>query len=270
MSNAFVNVFRLALALGCLLVPGLSAAESVADKQSILRQARRAYYDLRQHGLSTFRCDLTPNWRLVLAQQVKDSPAAVETVIKLLDRLRFTVTLSEDDSVTLTHNDLPGQNQQTMDALKQIYGGMEQMTSGFFDTWKIFMLAPPLPDTDSDYELQANGPLYRLAYKETAADVETTMTKDFAIANLNVTGTDFTSSIRPRFNRTAEGFVLAGYDASYRSAKPEDATELRISADYQQLNGLQMLRKLSIAGTYGGEPFSNIELTFSGCRVTKK
>jgi hypothetical protein len=270
MSNAVVNVFRLALALGCVLVPGLSEAESVADKQSILRQAWRAYYDLRQHGLSGFRCDITPNWRMLLQQQLKDSPASTETALKLLGQLRFTVTLAADDSVRLEHNDIPGQNKSTMDALKQIYGGMEQLTSGFFDTWKIFMLAPPLPDADSDYDLQASGPFYRVTYKETDADVDTTMTKDFAVTNLSVTGRDFTSSIRPRFNRTPEGFVLAAYDASYRSAKPEEATELRVSADYQQLNGLQMLRKLTIAGTYGGEAFPDIELAFSGCKVTKK
>ena len=64
--------------------------------------------------------------------------------------------------------------------------------------------------------------------------------------------------------------MLSGYDASYRSAKPEDATELQIGADYQTVSGLRLIRKLAIAGTAGGAAFPKIELTFAGCEVRKK
>ena len=199
--NAVGIALRLALALGCVLVPSLSLAQkAAADDQSTLRQARAAYYGLRAHGLAGFQCSITPNWRLIL-QPNGQSSGNIDAALKLLDRLHFTVTLADDDSVKLEHNDIPGQNQKTMDALKSIYGGMEQLTTGFFDTWKVFMLNPPLPAADSTYDLQAAGALYRLSYKEGDADIKTTMSKDFAVTDLTVTGADFTSSIRPRFDR---------------------------------------------------------------------
>jgi hypothetical protein len=253
----------------CVVLASLSAAQAVANKQSVLSQARQSYYNLRNEGLVAFQCSVTPNWELLLQDERKQNPEAADAAIKVLSQLRFTASLAADDSVKLTHNDLPGQSDQMMAALKQIYGGMEQMTSGFFDTWKLFMLNSPFPEVSSEYQLEAAGPQYRLSYRENLADVVTTMDKDFAINNLKVTTAEFDSAIQPRFTSSPRGFVLSSYDASYNSQKPEEATQLKVLMAYQEVSGMQMLQKLNLSGTYGGTPFA-VELTFSDCQVTKK
>jgi hypothetical protein len=255
--------------LGCAAVSSLVWAQAVANKQSVLSQARQSYYNLRTEGLVSFQCSLTPNWELLLQREVKDDPNSAEAAIKTLSQLHFTANLAADDSVKLTHNDLTGQSQQMMDALRQIYGGMEQMTSGFFDTWKLFMLNPPFPAVNSEYQLQAVGAQYQLSYREDLADVVTTMSRDFAISSLKVTTPDFDSSIQPSFTKTPKGFLFSAYEASYQSKKPEEATQLKVAIGYQEVNGLQMLQKLNLSGSYGGNPFA-VELTFSDCQVNKK
>lgn len=258
----------------CLAVPLLSTAQAVANKQSILSQARQSYYNLRTEGLDSFQCTVTPNWDLLLQQQKQQNPQAVDAAIKILNQLHFSLNLTPDSTAKLTHNELTGQSEAMMAALKQIYGGMEQMTSGFFDTWKLFLLNAPFPEVSSEYQLESAGPQYRLSYRENQdkdnlADVVTTMGRDFTIVNMKVTTPAFDSSIQPSFNKTSKGFLLSAYEASYQSQKPEEATQLKVHMEYQEIQGLQILQKLSLSGTYGSTPFA-VELAFSDCKVTKK
>ena len=143
------------------------------------------------------------------------------------------------------------------------------MTSGFFDTWKLFMLDTPFPEVTSDYQLEALGRQFRLTYKDGGADVVTTMGRDFSITNLRVKTTDSDSSIQPTFTRTPKGLVLHGYDATYQSQKPEEATQLKVLIDYQEVQGFQMLEKLNLSGTYGAAAFA-VELVFSDCHISKR
>jgi hypothetical protein len=261
--------FSALLLLCCSLLPYIALGQAVANKQALLSQARNAYYNLRTEGLSSFECSVTPNWELLLKKEVEQNPEGAAAAIKTLNQLQFTLTMSPDGTVKLTHNELEGQNKQMADALQQIYGGMEQMASGFFDTWKLFMLSPPFPEVSSDYQLVAAGPQYQLMYRDGIADVVTTMARDLSIKDMKITTPQFDSTIQPSFNKTPKGYVLSAYQASYQSQKPEEATKLDIKISYSEVEGLQMLQKLNLSGSYGGSPFE-VELGFSDCKVTKK
>lgn len=266
-----VLVLRGCLAfLVCGIVLGaLAGTAPAADKKAVVQDARHAYYNLRTLGFESFECSIRPNWNLVLADERKADPRQADTAIQTLERLRFTIDLNPDGTVKFSHNELSGQSKQMNEALQQIFGGMEQTMTGFFDTWKLFVLDSPFPDPDGDFQLQDLGALYRVTYRDGTADVTITMTKDFAITDLNVASPEFVSSIRPRFAKLPDGWLLNAYEASYRSAKPEEATELKVAVNYGAVNGLQTIQKLSLGGTYGGSAF-NVELAFADCNVTKR
>lgn len=263
------TVLWFVLAACCILVPTLVNAQAVANKQQVLGQARNAYYNLKDEGLVEFACSVTPNWEALLADQRKTDPDAADTAIKTLSQLQFSARLGTDGKVKLTHNELSGQSPEMNKALSQIYGGMEQMASGFFDTWVLFMLDHPFPEVTSEYQLEAPPREYRLSYKDGVASVVTTMGRDFAISNLNVTSPQFESTIQPKFTRIPKGFLFTAYNASYKSNAPDDATQLSVLIGYQEVNGLQLVKQLNLSGTYGGNPFA-VELAFSNCKVTKK
>ena len=253
----------------CILVPTLGDAQAVANKQQVLGQARNAYYNLRAEGLVEFACSVTPNWQALLADQRKTDPAAADTAIKTLSELQFNASLGADGRVKLTHNELSGQSEEMNKALRQIYGGMEQMASGFFDTWTLFMLDHPFPEVTSEYQLEAPPREYRLSYKDGPASVVATMGRDFAITNLKVSSPQFESTIQPKFTKDPKGFLFTAYDASYKGSSPDDATQLTVLIGYQEVSGLQLVKQLNLSGTYGGNPFA-VELAFSNCKVTKK
>lgn len=261
---------RILALICCAMLSTFLTAQNVANPQQFITQARGAYYSLSEQGVTGFQCSATPDWEKLLQAERAENPAAADTAIKFLRQIQFVVKEGADGTVKLTHNDVAGNTKEMNDALAQIYGGMEQMTSGFFDTWKLFMLNRPLPEPASQYQLQSGGALYLLNYKENNADVATTMNKDFAISELKVTTSEFDSNIHPEFTRTPQGFVLSSYDAHYEESKNSAVTtQLQVLIDYQEVARVQMLRKLSLSGTYGGTPFA-VDVAFSDCQITRK
>jgi len=216
------------LIFGTLLtmLPAKAAAQQKSapvqsDKKDVLRRARLAYYSLSDAGMTEFACAVAPDWSALLADERKNDPAAADRATATLNQLRFNATLGPDGKIHLTHNNLASDNQAMVDALSQIFTGMEQMTSGFFDTWKLFMISPPFPNVESEYQLENLGPQYRLSYKEDNADVVTTMDTDFSINQLKVTTPEFNSAIWPKFTRTPKGLLFTSYEATYFSRSEE-------------------------------------------------
>jgi len=263
------TVLWFVLAVCCILVPTLANAQTVANKQQVLGQARKAYYNLKDEGLVDFACSVTPNWETLLAKEREANPERVDAAIKTLSQLQFNASLGTDGKVKLTHNELSGQNEKTKNELRQIYSGMEQMASEVFATWSMFMLHP-FPEVTSEYQLEAPPREYRLSYKDGTASIVTTMGRDFVITNLQATTPQSESSTyQPRFTKNSKGFLFSSYDSSYKSASPDDATQLSVLIEYQEVSGLQIIKQLNLTGTHGGSPVA-VELGFSNCKVTKK
>jgi len=189
-------------------------------------------------------------------------------VINILRQLHFAVSLAPGGAVSVTHNELPASSARMASGLQDVYGGMEGMIRGFFDTWAVFVLYPPLPENGTAFQLETLGSQYRLTYDEDAAHVATTLSGDFAVTHIDTTTTSFASSIWPRFTRSPQGFVLASYNAQYQTGKPDEATQLQVLLGYQQVSGMQLVRDLKMTGTYGSEPI-RAEVGFTNCRVTK-
>jgi hypothetical protein len=255
----------------CVLFLVAASAQTAdqASKKEVINQAHGAYYSLKGKGLSEFQCNLAPNWEALLADTRKTNPEGADRAISTLNRLKFTVSLGTSGSAKVTHTTVTPTNKEMASGLDQVYGGMEQMVTGFFDTWSPFMVTTPFPDAASDYQLVALGDQWQLSYKDGNADVVTTMGKDFAIRQLKVTTPDFNSTLQPQFTRTSQGFLLAGYEADYFGKAASETTHLKISIAYQEVNGVQLPQNLNLGGTYGGSAFQ-IEVALFGCQATKK
>jgi hypothetical protein len=170
--------------------------------------------------------------------------------------------------------------------LAQVYSGMEQMTSGFFQTWAVFVVHPALPEQGTDFDLETGPSQYHLAYKEggtkaaeaekpaeTAAKpesgtaIDVTMSRLFVIDAVKVVAENFTSTIKPRFAKTPKGYLLTGYDAEYQGSGGSDRTELHVDMENQSVSGFQVPQKLVLKGLYNGSPFA-VEVVFSRCTAT--
>ena len=141
---------HIAIGGGILFLFSVSAASAVDDKE-VIKQARGAYYGLASHHFVSFNCNVMPNWEALLQEQRKANPANVDRAIKKLSGIRFTVSLQTSGSAVITHTSVAATNDKEAADLKQVYDGMQQMVTGFFDTWTVFMRTPPLPEPDGDH-----------------------------------------------------------------------------------------------------------------------
>lgn len=238
-----------------------------ADKKEVIRQARAAYYSLRGLGLAEFRASMTPNWEVVLKDQMRSDPQSAQAGLKLLNGLHFTVSMDSAGVVKVDHStDGPPPNEQVASGFNQIYSGMDQAISGFFQSWSPFMLTSPFPAVEGVYELEDHGGEYRLSYKDGTADVVTLMNKDLVITELRVSSPEFVSSFRPQFSRSPKGLVLTGYSADYQPTSGKGVVKLIVQLEYQEVSGLQLPRKLNLDSRYDGEP-TQMELVFADYQV---
>jgi len=245
----------------------LQAPPASQARKEVLRKARMAYYSLRGLGLLEFQSSITPTWEVTLANEIRNDPAGAQAGIKMLNGLHFAMTLDEQGKVKVDHrSDAPPPNEKAAAAFNQIYSGMDQAISGFFQTWSLFMLTSPFPETNSEYQVEDLGAEYRLSYKDGSSDVVTMMNKDLMITEVQVTSPEFFSSIRPKLSRGAGGFILDGYDGDYRPTSGQGVVKLNVKLDYQVVNGLQLPRRLNMDSVYDGTP-NQMELVFSDYQI---
>jgi hypothetical protein len=255
------------LTLACLAVLAADTA-AAADNKQIVTQARSAYYSLETRSFGEMQCNVSPNWTVALRDAIKKNPAEAKTRMKILETLKFAVVLGVGGSATVTNNALTGANPKQTAAFQQIYGGVQNMLVGFFDTWTLFVRNSPLPLADSEYQLENQNGRWQLSYKEGDAAVFTEMEKDFAIRELKVETGSFVSSIQPQFTRTADGLLLNAYQADYRTTPGNELTQLQVRIAYQTVDGFQLPARIEVNAVTKGNTVAS-ELGLSDCKAKR-
>ncbi|HJW32597.1 MAG TPA: hypothetical protein VJ505_04445 [Holophagaceae bacterium] len=248
----------------CMGLTSLVGAQE-ADQAAWLQKARKAYYSLDRERMSLFKSEMVPNWRTLLAGQ-KMQPQDLTRVVDKLNGIHFTLVLNREGKASISHTTVEAENEHVAEGLKQIYGGMEQMATGFFQTWTMFMLRPPLPEPSTPFKLEELGGWYVLRYREGEVQIETTLGKDLVISSVKTLAPGFNSSLTPRFVKSPKGLVLVGYQATYRTPTGTDATDLDVGIANQEVGGLTFPGKLDLRGTYNGSSFQ-VEITFTGSQT---
>jgi hypothetical protein len=264
-TRRFAGLF--AFVLTCLGAAAAQSQTQAVDGKKVVEEGRQAYYNLRAAGLDEFRATIKPNWALVLKDQLRADPAKGEAALKLLNGLHFSMLLDKDGQVTVSHHtDTEPANEQQRSGFEQIYSGMDQAIKGFFTTWSVFMLSPPLPAANIEYRLEDLGVQYRISYKDGASDVITTMGKDMIITEVKVNSAEFISSVRPQLTRSTKGLVLTGYRADYKPTSGPGVVKLDLKIVNQMVNGLQLPANLVLDSVLDGEP-THMELALSDFSV---
>lgn len=245
----------------------LAHCADLPNKREIIKKARETYYSLRGRGLEAFEASVQPNWRLVLKDQLAQDPAGAQQGLKMLNGIHFQVSLDRSGTTKITHHeDVAPTSEQAANGFKQIFSGMEQAMSGFFDSWAPFMLTTPFPDPAGEYTLEELNNQYHLSYKDGSAAIATTMSKNLVISEIRVDSPAFKSVLKPQFSESPQGLLLSGYEATYQGTGDGESVKLNVQIENQQVNGLQLPRKLNLDGSYQGTPFQ-MELTFSDYQI---
>jgi len=64
------------------------------------------------------------------------------------------------------------------------------------------------------------------------------------------------------------GHIIVAYQGSYLAAAGNRKSDLQVTIQYNEVNGLQVPLKVNVEGTYNGGPV-NMEMTFSDYKISK-
>lgn len=250
----------IAFVLAC--APVAPAGQATVEKAKTLVAARGRYYNLRKSGLLEIQGRIQTNWDLLLSgSDVKLNTRA------LLNALPFSFFIDSESQLHLEHgNNKTSANQTAGDELESLLNGMDASVSSFFSTWSIFLLTSPFPDVGSNYELEKRPDGYKFSQRQGTLEVTIEADNDFAINEIRVSGPELTASLKPVFEKTANGLLLKGYFATSRRRSGARESRVEAKLDYETLSGLHILYKATLDTTFQGTP-TTIEWTFTDCQV---
>jgi len=248
----------------------LGSPRNIGDKKELIRQARGSYYNLPGQGLFEAQSTVTPNWAAFLRKELKSDIPPDHPALKLLNGVHFWLSLDQKGAAKISHRiDATPANQKSIADLHQSVSGVEEMLDGFAKGVNPFLFTSPFPAVDSDYSLEEVDDQYRLIYKQGQFDTTTTMTKDFAIKEMDVAGPEFRGSMKPQFTKTDKGFLITAYDSTYQSASAKRPDWLSVQIDYAEVEGLQLPERVSMNTSSDAGTFK-WELLFSAYQVKKR
>jgi hypothetical protein len=270
----FVQILPILLASFGTLVwsPSLRAQAPVAsrDPKGVVAQARAAYYNLSSRGYRQYRFQARPDWAAMLGNQAKTNPAGYDAAMALFSKVRFDVVVDANGNAKITHNDVDAPNDQTRAGLTQVYGGMDQMLTGFFQTWTPFMIETPFTNVGTDLSVETVGANYRVRWVESGTTkVEILTDQAFAVTEMKVNSPTFDSIIRPVFDRGPSGLVLASYEAEYKEKAPASPIRIVVLIKNRSIQSLLMPSDLDLTA-WVGDNKTHILMAFTDASLDKK
>ena len=246
---------RLGAALLILVISvSVLPCEQSAANEAIINKARGSYYSLSRKGFKGFSAGVEPNWEVILAQ------TATPATLTVFRAVQFSMTLDANGVVTVTHE--VGANAakpELQPTVARIHSDVQRLVTGFFNTWRTFVVISPFPETE--FQIEHPGKQYQFFYTTQAGKVSIVTTDDLLITEWNLVGPTVKRTVKPQFQKTADGFLLTGYHQVFDPIGAGIKTTLDFQIEYQDVGGMKLPYKVRLAGIHGSEPVE-AELVF--------
>jgi hypothetical protein len=227
------------------------------DVPDVLGRARSSYYNLTRKGFKGFTATVEPNWEIILAS------SATSENLKVFRDVKFSMVVDGNGVVTVRHELGPNAAKPNLEPIVQkIHYDTERLIVGFFNTWRTFMVSSPFPETENPIKLENPDNQYRLVYNRQAGEVVIMMTRDFLITDWSLSGPAAKRTVKPHFEKTADGFLLTSYQGLFEPVGAGIKTTLDFTIEYQDVSGLKLPHKVQLKGMHGSEPVE-AELVFT-------
>lgn len=228
--------------------------QQAPTNQEFLSRARNTYYSLEKKGFKGFTAAVEPNWEVILGDTA--TPAS----LKVFHAVQFSMTVDANAAVTVTHEVGPNAAKPELQpTVNRIHADVQRLVSGFFNTWRTFMVNSPFPD--AEFQLENQEKQHKVFYATQSGKVSITMTDDLVITEWHIVGPTAKRTVKPQFQKTADGLLLTGYQGTFEPIGPGIKTTLDFHIEYQDAGGMKVPYKVSFTGMHGNE-FVESELVF--------
>ena len=230
--------------------------DQTTTNQVVLSSARSAYYSLARKGFNGFTATIEPNWEVILAQ------TATPANLKIFRDVRFSMVVDASGAVTVSHEVGPNASKPDLQpTVNRIHFDVQRLVTGFFNTWRIFVVSSPFPETENQIKVENTGKQRRISYTTQAGEVTITTTGELLIKEWNLSGPTVKRTVKPQFQKTPDGYLLTGYQGVFEPVGDGIKTILDFHIEYQDFNGMKVPQKVRFSGMHGSEPVE-AELAF--------
>ena len=248
-----------------LTILGVTASVVYPHAQSqsnhdVISQARSAYYSLAKKGFKGFTATIEPNWEVILAQ------TATPANLRVFRAVQFSMVVDANGAVTVTHEvGADAARPELQPTINRIHSDVQRLVTGFFNTWRIFSVGSPFPETASEVKIENAGKQYRVSYPTPSGEVTIAMTSDLLMTEWSLSAPTVKRTVKPKFQKTVDGLLLTGYHGVFEPVGNGIKTTLDFQIEYQDVSGMKFPRKLRFNGMHGSEPVeAEIVFTIKG------
>ncbi len=239
-----------------------------ADKKEVIQRARQSLYSLKTDGLIEFSCQASLDFDAAY-KDIKMDDIGRTQMLPAARNIRFQVAVGPSGAANVSHQfaEAPP-NQEVADRLKNVAGGMEQIISGFFQTWSNLMIGSPFTGSPDEYQVDELPDGYRVMADAGTTHVEILLDRNYMLTSLAARTSDFDGTVRPHFTKRKDASLLQSYDATYKTTGAS-SQDLSMKIEYQDLEGLPIPHTIEVIMTL---PQGHIDapITLSNCQVKKK
>lgn len=238
-----------------------------ADKNEVIRKTNGAYYSLSRNGLMEFRCEVLPDWDAAY-KDLKMDAVGRDQVIPAAKQTHFEVAVGPTGAILVSHqSDVAPATEEMAKRIRDVTGGIDQILTGFFQTWSQFMFNAPLPGSDSEYQMEEIGGGYRLTTEGKDVHAVITMDREFVINTMEAKTPELEGTVHPHFVSHAGGLVLAKYEGNYGTGSNSQVMSVEIQ--YQDIGNLPLPRVVTLTMLLPQGKFDQ-PIAFSDCRIKKR
>lgn len=253
------------LSLFCLAasITGTHAQAQTKTPAERLSLARSLYYTPTAQGLRSFHCDLAIDWKDMLSRfggnEVKDD----NPFLKYLQSARLSVTddLKSGGRLEWANTAVPPEGKEA--SVTQMKNGMQQMVTGFFDTWNGYMNGSMVPIPDATTTISAVDDGLHLHATATAMDVNESFDKNLLLTEAHVVTPEMDATAYPTFADTPDGRVVSSIRSSIRQPPTAPGMEVSFAVTYANVSNFRLPETLTLEVKNVGA----FKFKLSGCSV---
>ncbi len=235
--------FVLCCAAACSPV---AAAQTTPEPAAALSRARSLYYTPVDAGLKSFHCDVSFDWKDFI-QKASNQPITDDDA-----RLNYlkTIQLSIDDDLHGTgelHWNAPTPPpDSTEESVAKIRGGMQQIWSGFLQSWNGFATGD-LFLVDSKATVDRTNDSFHVAVRTGPSLAEEMFDNKLVLKTVRVTTPTLESVISPEFTPGPQGLLVTTIASTYKQPPNPQTTEVNMGITYGPVGTFQLPSELRVA-----------------------
>jgi len=241
----------------------LTCAAQQNSAASRLAFARATYYTPTNSGLNSFHCTASMDWKDLLTRFSGADVPADSPLLAYLDTVQLSVNddLRGNGSLQWTAATEPPVALQP--SVQKLRGGLEQMFSGFFQTWNVYMNGSMVPVPDSSTTVTEVGDGVKLHGDTASMSIDELFDKNLLLTQAHVTQPSMDVVAYPTYIDTPDGRVISSIRSTIHQPPTAPPIEVTISTTYSEVQTFRLPAQL----TFAVQNVGTFILNLSECKV---